>query len=295
MKPGIYSICETEYQADNIGADEIPSLSASIAKILINESPLHAWTAHPRLNPNFQREERELFDLGTVCHALMLQGLDVGHIIQAKNKDGEIVSDYKTNAAKFERDNARAAGRVPILQKHWERIQVMVVAGKVQIAAHREASDVFTDAGKAEQTLAWSDDHGVICRARLDWLRNDFTRIADYKSTGTSVNPEAMARFAVSQGWDIQASFYRRGVKAITGKDPDFIFAVQEDGPPHALTAVGLSPSFIWYGDKRVQAAIDLWAQCLKSGKWPGYPNRIVYPDLPPYAEAAWLEKELSI
>lgn len=294
MKPGIHAIDADAYQNDNIGHDT-PSLSASIAKILINQSPLHAWHAHPRLNPNVVREEKEMFDLGTVAHALLLQGMNVAHIIQAKTKEGETVSDWRTKAAQDERDKARAAGKIPILLKHWDRITAMVDAARTQLDAHKQARDVFTEVGKAEQTLVWTDDHGVICKARLDWLRNDYTRIGDYKSTGSSVNPEAMARFAVSQHWDIQAAFYRRGVQKITGKDPDFLFIAQEDSQPHALTVVGMAPSFNWYGEKRVQAAIDLWAKCLEKDDWPGYPDKIVYPDLPSYAESAWLEKELSI
>ena len=56
MKPGIYGMSEDCYHADPADA---PSLSASIAKILIAETPLHAWTAHPKLNPNFVREEKD--------------------------------------------------------------------------------------------------------------------------------------------------------------------------------------------------------------------------------------------
>ncbi len=142
--------------------------------------------------------------------------------------------------------------------------------------------------------MIWIDDHGVVCRSRLDWLRNDYRRICDYKGTGTSVNPENVARYAVSQGWDVQSAFYRRGVRKITGVEADFYFVAQEDYPPYALTVVGMGPDFIWSGDKKVQAAIDLWAQCLNSGTWPGYPDRVVYPDLPKWAEESWLRKEIA-
>ncbi len=285
LKQGeVLAILEEDYHADKV--EDTPSLSSSIAKILINESPLHAWTAHPRLNPNFVREEKEIFDLGTVVHALMLQGEDHACVLD--------FADWRSKDARQARDDARAAGQTPILTKHWVRVQAMVKAGKDQIAVHREAKDAFREGdGLAEQTLVWTDDHGVICRARLDWLKNDHKRIFDYKGTGTSVNPESIARFAVSQGWAIQSSFYRRGLKAVTGIEADFFFVAQENYPPYALTVIGMPPSFQWIGDKQVQMAIDLWAQCLESGKWPAYPDRIIYPDLPAFAEAAFLEKEL--
>lgn len=283
LATGIHSMSEEDYQADRV-ADR-PSLSASIAKILIAESPRHAWTQHPRLNPDFVREEKEIFDLGTVSHALMLQGIDVATVLD--------YPDWRKKEAQEARDLARAVGEVPILTKHWTRVQAMVEAGKYQIQTHRELKDAFTEAGKPEQTITWTDDHGVICRSRLDWLRNDYRRICDYKGTGTSVNPESIAKFAVSQGWDIQSAFYRRGVKTITGVDPEFFFIAQEDYPPYALTVVGMGPDFTWSGEGKVQRAIDLWAECLESGRWPAYPDRTVYPQLPKWEEERIVAQEL--
>jgi hypothetical protein len=273
----IITVSEEQYLADPCS---VPSLSASIAKILINQSPLHAWTAHPRLNPNYVREEKEIFDLGTVAHALMLQGIDVALVFD--------VDDWRNKEARLARAEARKEGRIPILRKQWARVQEMVQAGKRQIAAHREASDIFTDAGKAEQTITWVDDHGVVCRARLDWLRNDYGRIADYKGTGMSVNPEQVARIALSAGWDIQAAFYLRGMSKIdpTVRTRDFLFGVQEDKPPYAMTIAGMGPDFLWAGQSKVQRAIDIWASCTESNRWPAYPDRIVYPQLPQWAEA---------
>lgn len=289
MTPGILTITEDQYHADEIKS-AAPSLSASIAKILYSSTPLHAWTQHPKLNPRFVREEKEMFDLGTVAHALMLQGIDIAVVFD--------LDDWRTNAAKEARTLARSAGKIPILRKHWTRVQEMVQAGKRQIAAHKEASDAFTDTGKPEQTITWTDDHDVVCRARMDWVRNDFTRIVDYKGTGTSVNPEGIARFAISQAWDIQASFYLRGLRKIdpqglTNKHRDFLFIVQEDFPPYALTAVGMGPDFLWAGEKKVQRCIDVWAECLASNKWSAYPDRIVYPVLPVWEENRLNEQDL--
>lgn len=50
-----------------------PSLSSSIAKILLDQSPRHAWLAHPKLNPNYVAEEDSRFDIGTAAHVMMLE------------------------------------------------------------------------------------------------------------------------------------------------------------------------------------------------------------------------------
>jgi hypothetical protein len=268
---GVYSMSEDEYHNDPSG---IPSLSSSIAKILIAETPLHAWNCHPKLNIDFQREEKEIFDRGTVAHALLLQGLEVGVVLD--------FPDWKTKRAQEERIALRQAGKVPILQKHWDVVRQMVARAKTQIAAHKEASNAFT-AGKPEQTLIWEDDHGVICRARLDWLHDSHLIIDDYKSTGRDVNPANIG--GKLDDWDIQEAFYRRGIKKLFGVDAQFRFIAQENMEPYALSVIAFGPDIQWLGDSKVQRAIDLWAKCLESGNWPGYPDRICYPMLPKWAE----------
>lgn len=293
LSPGIYDITADEYHAD---PSSEPSFTSSICKVLYSSSALHAWTEHPRLNPSFVREEKEIFDLGQVTHALILQGIDTAHIIQAKTKEGAQVSDWRTKAAKEERDLVRSEKKIPVLAHQWDRIKAMVDAAKAQIGAHKEASGAFTN-GKPEQTLVWldraSDGTPVHCRARLDWLNTDYRRILDYKGTGTSVNPESIAKYAVSSGWDIQASLYLRGLKIITGIEAEFLFVAQEDFEPYALTICGMGPDFLWAGDAKVQESMDKWAACLKNGLWPGYSDRIVYPALPSYEETRITERQL--
>lgn len=281
MKPGIYSIGEEQYHDDPC---EKPSLSSSIAKILISETPLHAWAAHPKLNPNFVREEKEIFDRGTVAHALLLQGIEAGVVLDHP--------DWKKQAARDDRDSIRAQGKIPILQKHWDVVQAMVARAKEQLAVHKEASNAFT-AGKPEHTLIWEDDHGVICRARLDWLHDSYLLIDDYKSTGRDVNPGNIMGKVVDD-WDIQEAFYRRGVKKLTGKDARFRFIAQENTDPYALSVISFGPDIQWMGDKKVQYAIDLFAKCLEADRWPGYPDRICFPELPKWAEEAWVRRELE-
>ena len=59
MQQGIYNILAEQYHADPCVT---ASLSSSIAKILIEQSPMHAWMAHPRLNLKFKRQEDSRFD-----------------------------------------------------------------------------------------------------------------------------------------------------------------------------------------------------------------------------------------
>ena len=166
---GIHTIPAAAYHADPCPA---PSLSASIAKKLCLASPLHAWHAHPRLNPAAVDENGEHFDIGTAAHALLLEGTSAVAVIDAK--------DYRTNAAKEARDAAYAAGQIAAPGGPVGRRPGDGGRARAQLAAHTDGgADMFPN-GQPEQTLIWQEDD-VWCRARLDWLRPG--AIDDYKTT----------------------------------------------------------------------------------------------------------------
>jgi hypothetical protein len=181
----------------------------------------------------------------------------------------------------------------------------MVACARAQLAEHRDgAADMFTH-GKPEQTLVWLDDD-VWCRARLDWLRVDpvggvgvdvldpVARVAidDYKTTSASANPDTWTRTLFYGGTDIQVAWYLRGLKAITGADATFRFAVQETFAPYALSVIGLGPDALMLAEKKCRYAIEVWREARARNDWMGYPRRTCWATLPPVHEAWWLERE---
>lgn len=283
-KPGFYDIGEKAYHADPCVE---PSLSNSIAKTLINQSPRHAMTAHPRLNPDWQATNSMQFDLGKAAHELML-GDGAGIV--------EVDSDaYRTKDAKTARDAAYADGKIPVLPHQLEEAKAMVAAGKLQLALHADASEAFTD-GTPEQVVIWQEGE-TWCRSMLDWLPDDLSSpvvVYDYKTTATSANPDSWQRHLFDMGYDMQAAFYRRGLRALTRRDlvVDFRFIVQENSPPYALSVIGLTPAGIDMADRKVDAALKSWRWCLANNRWPGYPKRTAYVDPPSWHETRWLERE---
>lgn len=259
LTTGLHNIPADDYHADPC---IVPSLSKSIAHTLLTKSPLHAWYDHPRLNPHYKGEDSSRFDLGTAAHYLLLCGSDARiAVVDADN--------WMTKAAKAQRDEARANGLVPILAKHNLALNAMVRAAKKAIAAS-EWHDVFK-AGKPEQTLIWREGE-TWCRSMIDWLTDDHQIILDYKTT-ENANPEAWARGHVSQlGYDIQAEFYPRGMYRVFGKKPLFVFLVQEISPPFACSFVCLDEPMREIADGKIERALVKWGNCMKSGKWPGYP-----------------------
>lgn len=280
-EPGIYDLSAAAYHDDPLPA---ASLSAHIAHVLLAESPAHARQAHPKLSPRFEREEKEIFDLGTAAHAYLLEG-ETGFVIV----DAE---DWRTKAAREARDLARLEGKVPLLKHRWAEIVEMAEAANRQLDAHaiEDGPRCFSD-GKAEQTMVWREGD-VWCRARMDWLRDDRLVIDDYKSTGASAHPEHWIRTLYQIGADVQEAFYRRGIKALTGREPIFRFVVQENFAPYALSVISLDPGAKIIADRKVERAIDEFGLCLSSGHWPAYPTRTCHIAIPPWQEASWITRE---
>lgn len=278
-KPGIYDISAAEYHADPAPA---PSLSSSIARELLSRSPRHARFAHPRLNPAATPEEADRFEIGTAAHALLLEGDASCVIVDAK--------DWRTNDAKAARQAAREVGKIALLAHQWANVQAMVAAAQDQLAAHQDPPRPLTF-GKPEQTLVWQEGE-TWCRARLDWLHDHGGHVEDFKTTDGTANPDAWTRGPLyNMGYDVQAAFYLRGLRAI-GIEGTFRFVVQEVYPPYALSVIGLAPASLDLAERKVEWAIKAWTQCLKGDRWPGYPTRTCWADLPPWAEAQWMERQ---
>jgi hypothetical protein len=258
-------------------------LSASIATKLITRSPRHAWHAHPRLNPNFEPEEKPIFDLGKAAHAQLLEG----------NARVEVIDtpDWKTKAAKEARDAARAAGRIPILKKHWDAVIAMADVADAQLEAYEGAYKAFKD-GKPEQTLIWKEGP-IWCRARPDWLPHKGETLWDLKTTGGSAEPDAWIRTNLFPRPALQAAFYLRGARAVLEwANPEFRFVVQENKAPYQLSVIALAPSALALAEAQVEAAIGQWAFCIAADEWPGYPPHIAWAEAPGYVEWAWGERK---
>jgi hypothetical protein len=269
------SIPEAEYHAD-------AALSSGIAKLLIERSPAHAWIAHPTLNPDWKPEVEDKFDIGTAAHKLLLEGED--SIVEGD------FPDWRSAVAKQFREDARKLGQVPLLIPQANRVREMVAKGQEQMGTWYSDLDLFTN-GKPEVTIRWEDDHGVHCRARIDWLHDDGKMINDYKTTSASSLPRKWERTMYGMGADFQVAFYLRGLKKMTGVDAEWLFVVQETYAPYALSVVTLAPSAKALADDKVQKAIDLWATCMEKDFWPAYPAKIASIEVPPWEENKWFER----
>lgn len=281
---GVHQISGEAYHADPCPE---PSLSSTIAKTLLAQSPLHAWTANSRLNPNWEPKDSKTFDIGRAAHRAVLgAGGDYVAI-----PEGLLASNgaASTKEAKAFIADARAAGHTPLKAAEVDQIHAMR-----EIAHDRlRALSIDLDPARSEQ-VALAQIEGVWCRAMLDNVPLDARQpIYDFK-TCESAHPDACLKAVLNYGYDIQAEHYRQVWQAATGEDRQFVFIFQEKSAPHEVCLVRLGQDSLFMARKKIARAREMWRICLRANQWPGYPLGIHEIDLPAWAVEKWLERETA-
>ena len=304
LTPGLWRMDAATYHGDPCAT---PSLSSSIAHLLLTQSPAHAAYAHPRLRPTAEpREANRKMDLGSLAHALLLgQGRDIVEVMAA---------DYRTVAARQHRDAIEADGKIPALTADLKTVARMAGAARIQLDAHPETRPLFrADEGDAEVAVVWYEqdepisfkgapivwDSSPWCRGLLDWLSTDQRQIVDLKtrSRAGGAHPTSAAAVIAAEGFDLKFAFYERGLVAL---NPDLagridgLFVFLETQPPYLLSVLKLDETTKTMGRAKVQKALDIWRRCVERNEWPGYSAGIQTAMLPGWAVAQWANQELD-
>lgn len=272
-QPGVYDLEAHVYHSDPVRGG---SLNCSGAKKLLPPSCPAKYLASKTAGQEYRVE----FDMGHAAHAKVLGAGAPIAVIDAE--------DWKTKAAREERDEARGEGLTPLLRRDADVVDAMADALRV----HPIASALFNpEQGKAEQTLIWRDEHtGIYRRAMLDWLPNSVPGqrlvVGDYK-TCASAEPKAISKAMENYGYMQQAPWYLDGVKALGlhgSQEPAFVFVFQEKTPPYLVTVAQPNPDALLWGARLNAKAIDTYRRCTATGVWPGYTDDVISVGLPAWA-----------
>jgi len=251
----------------------MPSVSQSWIKREAESSPYHAANDHPRLNPYGTRrgsKAAHLF-LGDAVHRLAL----------GKGREISIVRypDYRSEAARNDRDAAIANGRIPILQKVQVQAMDMAELVKAKIEETLEGEPYETEVPifwKEEVTLSSGQVVTVWCRGMLDVWCASKARILDVKTMAGLATEDGIAKAIENNDYAIQARFYPRGVEAILPELAGrvrFDFLWIETAEPYGHRAAPLDGSTRHTGDLMVDMGLMAFAEGMTSGVWPAYPQ----------------------
>jgi hypothetical protein len=270
-----------------------PSLSSTVARLVINRSPRHAWTAHPRLNPDYAPTEKAVFDIGRAAHRAILGRGDeyVAYPDEYLASNGAA----STKAAKEWAEEQRAAGRTPLKYEDCARIEDIAEAVTARLAEMRIAFDYTRS-----EIAALAQIDGVYCRAMFDNVpENPKAPIYDIK-TCEDASSDAVIRSVVGYGYAIQAAWYLDVWRAVTGESRRFRFVFVEKSPPHEVSVVELDASggdADWMDDARAKCAEArrIWRECLDANEWPGYPRVISLVGAPTWYRQQWADRETGM
>lgn len=276
METGLFpGICEKEYRVST-------GLNASI---MAYGSQSMAHLKYAMDNPDLGTTPAK--ELGTLIHLLALQPEEFAarYVVRPE-------WDARTKEGKATRDafNETLAGRQGIDAETLEIAQGAVKA----LRTHPLAGPLMEAAGPCEVVARWTDPRtGVLCKGKLDKYIPGVLAL-DLKSTADA-SPAAFAGSYYKYGYHRQLAHYIDGFKLASGKETPFVIVAVENVAPFGVCVFQPDLHSIDCGrfdNRRIMAE---YAACLKSGKWPSYPDKQVRTVCLPEWAAKQYEKEMAL
>lgn len=197
--------------------------------------------------------------------------------------------------------------------KIWDAFEASLQSGQIgikpddratafaQAASLRALPDVaaLLAVGRPEVSAYWIDDKtGELCRCRPDWVHpvgEDGVILLDVK-TYSDASPREFSRQVARKGYHLQDAFYSDGYALASGKKVlGFVFAAVETSYPYAACACMLDDQGRDVGRAEYRRLLDRYAECKRTGVWPGYSQAVELISLPAWAAAPVITEEEAI
>ena len=132
---------------------------------------------------------------------------------------------------------------------------------------------------------------GWECAARLAWT-------ASWLKKGLSLTLRLLtpwtpncSKKVVGLGYDFQAAYYAKAAEVAFGKPFRFIFAAVERKAPYTVDLFEVTPDMMAEGMYKCEKALQVYAECEKSGEWPNREPRILTLDYPGWYNRVSMEE----
>jgi hypothetical protein len=243
----------------------LKAVSPSQIKVL-GRSPLHYYD-------QFLAEDREKREptpamlMGTALHTAVLEPelwdatiAVPPHSFDRRTKAG------KELAAEFERESA---GKIVLSPEDADQVRRMAD----QVRKHPAAGFLLELPGRREASYTWKDPAtGLECKTRPDWHSEDRRIVVDVKTTRDASRVE-FSKSIANLDYHVQAAWNQDALQA-----EQFITIAVENVRPFAVAVYPASGAMIAAGQRRIEAAMTLLAECWASGRWPGYGELVQEP-----------------
>lgn len=238
---------------------------------LASKSPAHYLVG-------FQGEPTRSMSLGTLCHAGVLEPLQ---IIQRFTFMPDYSKDSDNQTAGGERSFSKATKYVKEREELFRSVnrEKTIIAEDdynrmIGIATALSGCDRMRSImkhGQSEVSLVWDDpETGLRCKARADWLHVAENRalLLDLK---TCADAGEFHRSIVRYSYHQQMAHYARGVEILTGLVPEVWVCAIETTNPFGHKVAPMDPDTLELGLVEVDRLLSRVADCMSSGTWPNY------------------------
>ena len=260
--------------------------SASGLKQMLR-SPAHFkhWATHPE-----DDKTSPALTFGRALHAAILEPdvfLRTYAVVEAGAPKYPTAAQWNAKKSNPESEAAKAwwkeweannAGRIRLSLDDYDRAQRMADSAR----SHPVAAGLVVG-GDREITFRWVDEAtGLQCQSRADlYARGEF--LMDVKSC-RDASAEGFARAVAGYHYDLQAAHYVEGVRACGDSIRWFVFLAIESEAPYVCQPFVLDAKAEERGWNLRQRAITRQAECLRTGRWPGYSEQLGEVHLPTFA-----------
>lgn len=270
MKPGLYpDLPAADYHA-------VQAMSAGGLKRM-RRSPAHFYGA--QLDPLRPQggEPTPAMKAGTLFHTILFE-------------PGTLTSRYVVKPAGLNLSTKEG--------KAWKADQPATVEiidaealAKAQAQARNvralpEVAELLAD-GVPEASAFWVDAAtGELCKCRPDWTSpaDDGVILIDGKSC-PDASPDGFARTAWNMSYLHAAAWYIDGYESATGVEVlGYVFAVVEHDWPHVAAPYMVPDDVLDLARAENRRLLDRYAECKRTGIWPGYSAGVSLITLPVWA-----------
>ena len=251
-QPGlVFDMSDETYHSDPVPGG---SLSSSLARRLTEHVPAKAFAWHHNRKPT------ATMNLGKAAH---LHALGAGPELVVWQYDGRTKAGKEERAARA--DDVEAERIIAVTEDERDQVLGMVTA----LRANPEVAAML-DAGTPEVSVFWQE-YGAWCRGRFDLLGE----VGDDYKTTDDASARGFERAMSTYGYHQQADFYLRGLRAIghpAGERP-MRFICQEKTYPYLVQVHTCDELAMEIASELNDRAIRIFAECVESGEWAGYPT----------------------
>lgn len=250
-----YELPESDYRADT-------AVCQSDLKVL-DRSPAHLLA---RIEPEEQKEDSDAIMMGKIAGSIALEpGRSPWWVVQP---DGLKLNTTEGRAWAKEHENDYI---VPF--KLFRRACGMATA----VLDHPIASEILKNAKREVSMFERMETEcgPVRVKGRLDIL-TEGNVITDLKST-RDARVEPFSGSVERFGYDVQAGFYIDLWNILNPNDRKevYLLIAVESLPPFAVQVHRLSSEYIAAGRLKYRRLLEVYAKCLTTNTWPGYPVEI--------------------